>query len=215
MLKGYREDSELFILDILKNINKVVEDEKMKNVILYRVITFNFMKRKKDNNYQKAFYNYFKYSSDLEDKKEIQRLINDLKYINRNEILPDFLVETSSGNWERISEIYKNEKKIIFFNNEKYFSDLSVSRRFNFFKNKFPKINFIIIQQNKGNKDKYIKDIDIKYQYKLIEKSKAHNFLTSSFPRLMILNENNIVLNDFSSIFAFDIESQIEDLLKN
>ena len=215
MLKGYKEDSEDFIVDIINSIDKEVSDEKIKNTILYRIIAYNFMKRTKDNNYQKAFFNYFKYSSDLEDKKEIQRLINDLKYISRNESLPNFLMEAPTGNWVNIKDIHKQENAVICFNNEKYFSDSSVSRRFNFLKKKFPQVNFIIIQQNKGNKDKYLKDIDIKHQYKLIEKSEAHNFLTSSFPRLMVINEKGIVLNDFSSIFAFDIEPQIQDLIKN
>ncbi|CAM1368325.1 hypothetical protein [Tenacibaculum xiamenense] len=214
MLKGYTEESEEFVIDILNSINEEVNDEKIKNTILYRTIAYNFMKRKKENNYQKAFFNYFKYSSDIENKKEIQRLINDVKYLGSEEKLPNFLMEAPTGNWLSVKEVIKRKKSIVFFNNSEYFSDHSVSKRFNFLKKQFPEINFVLIQQNKGNSDRYVKGIDIKYQYKLIEESKAHNFLTSEFPRLMVVNRKGIVLNDFSSIFAFDIESQIEDLLK-
>ncbi|SEB50319.1 hypothetical protein SAMN04489761_1083 [Tenacibaculum sp. MAR_2009_124] len=214
MLKGYTDESEEFVIDILNRINEEVSDEEIKNRILYRTIAYNFMKRKRENNYQKAFFNYFKYSSDIEHKKEIQRLINDVKYVDRKEQLPDFLMEAPTGNWVSVKEVVKRKNSIVFFNNAEYFSDYSVSKRFNFLQKRFPDVNFMLIQQNKGNSDMYVKGIDIKYQYKLIEESKAHNFLTSEFPRLMIVDKKGVVLNDFSSIFAFDIESQIQELLK-
>ncbi len=214
MLKGYKEESEEFVIDILNSINEEVNDEEIKNRILHRTIAYNFMKRKKDNNYQKAFFNYFKYCSDINKKKEIQRLINDVKYIERNKKIPDFLMQAPTGNWVDIVEVIKRKNSVVFLNNREYFSDSNVSKRFNFLKKRFPDINFVLIQQNKDNKDSYVRGVDIKDQYKLIEESKAHNFLTSDFPRLIIVDKKGLVLNDFSSIYAFDIESQIEDLLK-
>lgn len=211
VLKGYKEDSEDFVIDLLQNFDKEIKDEKIKNSILYRTVAYNFIKRVKNNENKKVFFNYFKLSTDIEDKKEIQRLINDINYIEDQKNLPEFKVEAPTGNWVDITDLLQKKNTVIYFNNSKYFSDDMISSRFNFLKKTYPKVNFIIIQQNK-NKKSFVKGIDIKYQYKLMEGSKAYDFLTSNFPRLIIVDKFGVVKNKFSSLFAFDIEGQLKGL---
>ena len=214
-LKIKEQQSEEYVIEFLKNINKEFSDEKIKNNFLYKIIAINFLNRTKGDNYQKAFFTYFKFSTDIKQKKEIQRLINDFNFIEKNDNLPDFKVEAPTGSWVDISELTKDKKSVVFFNNPKYsYYDQVISKRFNYLQKKYPKINFILIQQNKSNSEGYVKGINIENQFKLIDESRAHSFLTSDFPRLMILNEGGVVMNAFTGFFAPNIEDQIEGLLK-
>lgn len=214
-LKIKEQQSEEFVIEFLKNIDNEISNERIKNNFLYKVVSLNFLNRAKGDNYQKAFFTYFNFSTDIEQKKEIQRLINDFNFIEKNDNLPDFKVEAPTGSWVDISELTKDKKSVVFFNNPKYsYYDQVISKRFNYLQKKYPKINFILIQQNKSNSEGYVKGINIENQFKLIDESRAHSFLTSDFPRLMILNEGGVVMNAFTGFFAPNIEDQIEGLLK-
>ena len=214
-LKGYARESEDFVIHLLNGIDKEVNDEKIKNKILYEIVKFNFMKRGKNNDYQKVFVNYFKLSSDLEHKKEMQRLIQDINYMNEQEKLPNFKVEVAAtGDWVAIRDFLPQKHTIICLGNSTYFSTRSVSSHFNYLFKNYPEVNFMLIHQNKRNTATYIEEIDRKYQYKLVANSKAYKFLTSNFPRLIIVNKNKVIENAFSSIFAVDLEQQIKAMLR-
>ncbi|MFV0249076.1 MAG: hypothetical protein ACK5H1_08995 [Tenacibaculum sp.] len=214
-LKGLEKKSEDFVIDLLYNIDKELKNEKIKNNILFRVVAYSFIKRVRENENKKVFYNYFKLSTDLNHKKEIQRLINDLNYIENNKKIPNFKVKKTAKNWVNISELIQSKNyTAICLNSSRYFSDKNVSERFNFLLDKYPKVNFIIVEKNQ-DKNNYLNGIDLKHQYTLAENNKTLNFITSSFPRLIIVNKKGIIQNKYTNLFAFDIEKQIEELQKN
>ncbi|CAL2108296.1 conserved hypothetical protein [Tenacibaculum sp. 190524A02b] len=213
-LKGYSEESEDFVVQLLHNIDEEIEDEATKNKVLYRTIRHHFNKRVKGNLSNKAFFTFFKLNTSIEDKKNIQRLINDIKQVENNKKMMDFKLEAPTGNWVDASKIIRNKKSIIYFKDPKAKSSDWIASRFNYLVKKYPDINFVYVNpKTKGSC--FTKKIPIKYQYKLPENSLAYNFLTSKFSRLIIVDKDNVVQNGYSNLSAYDIEEQLKELQKN
>ncbi|RBW56394.1 hypothetical protein DS884_13030 [Tenacibaculum sp. E3R01] len=211
-LKGSDEKSQIFVKSLLNNINEELTDEKIKDRFLYSTVVYHFNKRTKSNSYKDVFHRYFELSRDIENKKKIQRLINDIKQIKIDKRIPDFKLEAPTGNWVDVSKIIRNKKTVIFFKSQKVNSRERIASRVNYFIKKYPEINFILV--NSRVKGKFTKNVPIRYQYKIPENSKAFNFLTSEFSRLVIVDENGIVKNDYTSTSAYDIEQQFKELQK-
>lgn len=211
-LKGLESGTEGFVIDLLHNIDESIQDEVVKNTVLYRTMAYNFTKRRQGEDFTKAFFTFFKLNSSIEDKKKIQRLVNDMKLAKNKTKLSSFKIEKPTGDWEDIHKLIVGKKSVVYFNNRYYSSTESVSARFNYLVKKFPELNFVIVHQD--NKAKYFKSIPIKHQYKLPKESGAHEFLSSNFPRLILVDEEGAIENGFSTMSASDIELQLDKLQK-
>ncbi|WP_435262759.1 hypothetical protein [Tenacibaculum sp. nBUS_03] len=211
-LKGSDEKSQNFVKDILNNINEELTEERTKDRFLYNTVIYHFNKRVKENSFKEVFHKYFELSRDINNKKKIQRLINDIKKIKINKRIPDFKLEAPTGNWVDVSNIIKNKKTVIYFKSQQVNSRERISSRINYFVKKYPEINFILV--NSIVKGGFTKNVPIRYQYKIPESSKAYDFLTSEFSRLVIVDENGIVKNNYTSTSASDIDQQLKELQK-
>lgn len=209
--KGLKKDSDAFTIELLKNINTKIESEELRNKLLYQTTIKHFYNKSSCKLNTKVFYTFFKFNSNIDDKKKIQRLLNDTKQVQKNKKLPSFTLVNASGIQKEITEYIKNKKTAIYFKNSEFASDEWVASRINLLMNKNPAVNFIIVNLN-DDKDHYIKKIDIQKQYHLNEKSAAHNFLTSKFPRIILINKKGIVENGFGAISTKKIAQQINDL---
>ena len=206
---GIDRGSEEFIVKLLDDINKKISSETIKNKLLYNVTINNFFMQ--PDYYKKLFFTFFKYSTSIEDKKIAQRLLNDIKFLDTEKKLPDFKIQEATGNLEAIQNLIKNKNNVIYFENHRYFSDDWVASRVSFLVKKYPDINFMVINTSSNN---YIKNLAIKHQYVLPKESSAREYLTSGFPRVVLLNKKGEVVSSFNSLSSRKIEGEINNLQK-
>ncbi len=213
-LKNTDSKSDNFTVDLLNNIDSNISSEEIKNKLLYNSIIRHFFKEPNYKNKSQSFFTFFKLNTDIEQKKNIQRLINDLKLLNKGEKLPSFDLIDATGELKDIAKITKGKSAVILFKNYKQASDEWVSSRINFLTKKNPNVAFVVVNLCTTSK-RYTKNIDIKYQYTLPNKSNVCDFSSSKFPRMVLVDKKGIIQNGYTSLSAKDINLQISDLQKN
>ncbi|WP_442266897.1 TlpA family protein disulfide reductase [Tenacibaculum sp. ZS6-P6] len=209
--KNIKDDSDDFTLSVLETVNNKIESKSLKNKLLKETIIRHFYSKKSCNLNKKAYDLFSKFSSSDSDKAKITKLLADVKHIPKNKHLPSFNLHTPQGSIENINNIIRGNSSVIYFRNKDYSSDKWVASRMNYLIEKNPEINFLVINFNHNNK-KYIKNLNIQHQFYLDEKSDAHNFLSSKYPRTILVNKKGIVVNSFCALSSKKIEKQITEL---
>ena len=202
-----------FTINLLNAIDKNIATEEIKNKILYNTTVRNFFKNPNQKNKDKIFFTFFKLNTNNDQKKNVQRLINDLKLLNVGNKITPFALIDAMGNKKNILDITKNKNSVILFKDYEYTSDEWIASRTNYLIKNNPEVNFIIV--NLCNSKEYTKRISLKHQYTLPKKSNVCNFSTSKFPRIVLLDKKGIIKNGYTSLFSKEIGSQIKRLQKN
>ncbi|WP_233862517.1 hypothetical protein [Tenacibaculum piscium] len=204
-----------FIVDLLNNIDANVGSEEIKNKLLYHTVIRHFFNEPNQQNKEQVFFTFFKLNSNIEHKKNIQRLINDLKLLKTGDKLPDFTVINASEEQQSILKIIKDKNAVILFKDYKYESNDAgwLSSRTNYLIKNNPKATFIVINLC-DKKNNYTKDIDVKHQYTLPKKSPVYNFSSSNFPRIVLVDKKGVIKNGYTSLSSNKVNNQISNLQK-
>lgn len=211
--KNIQHDTEEFLIELLNNIGYKIKDEKVRNRLLYNSTLKHFFTETCKRSNKKALYTFFKLSTDIEGKKEIQRLINDTKQITKGSKLPSFDLMYATGEMVNAKKLIKGKNTVLYFRNHKSSSDNWVASRIKYLQKKHPKVNFVIINSC-STSNCFTKKIDIKNQLRLAKGSKANEFLTSKFSRLILVDDNGVVKNGYSSLSSDKLPQQLADLEK-
>ncbi|GFD83702.1 hypothetical protein KUL118_65640 [Tenacibaculum sp. KUL118] len=202
-----------FTQNLLHAINENVTLETVKNKMLYNAVIRNFYEEPSSEVKSEAFFTFFKLNTNNEHKKNVQRLINDLKVLNKGEKLPPFKLIAADGELKEFSNISKNKNTVVLLKNYEYASDDWVSSRFNYLVKKNPDINFVLVNLCDSSK-RFTKNVDVKYQYTIPSESAICDFTTSKFPRMILVDKNGIIQNGYTSLSAKDINLEISNLQK-
>lgn len=203
-----------YIVTVLDAIDKNVNKEITKNLVLKKGLIHHLYKESTCAINKKAFLRYFELSTDIEDKKQIQRLINDSKKLKTGAKLTPFKVYNYSNSEKNINELIESKKSVIYFWNDEFINEDFLSSRIKHLIKKHPSLNFIGIKFN-NNVLKHNTDYDIKSQYYITDKSTANTFLSSKFPRTILVDKKGNIVNGFASLTSKKIFQQLEDLEKN
>lgn len=205
--------SDTYTQDLLYAIDENVALETVKNKMLYNAVIRNFYEEPSSEMKSEAFFTFFKLNTDNEHKKNVQRLINDLKILNKGEKLPSFKLIAADGELKDFSSISKNKNTVVLLKNYEYASDDWVSSRFNYLVKKNPNINFVLVNLCDSSK-RFTKNVDVKYQYTIPSESAVCDFTTSKFPRMILVDKNGVIQNGYTSLSAKDINLEISNLQK-
>lgn len=211
--EGLTSKSEGFAEALLHTIDKNITNEKLKNIFLFEMLVKDFLDRSSCGIDKKSFHKYFKLSSDIENKKQVQRIINDIKNLHGGETLMDFQITDYLKTQRSIKKITKNKNSAICFWNPKYTTSASLKKRMSYLTIKFPKVNFILVKISDINSD-YVHGIDIKSQYYLEPSSHANLFLTSKLPRVLLVNKKGTIVNGYAYIYSPYFNKQVKKLQK-
>jgi hypothetical protein len=209
--KNIKDDSDEFTISVLETVNTKIASQELKNRLLKETIIRHFYTKTSCSLNKKAYSAFANFSSNEADKEEIASLLSDVKRIPKNKLLPNFKLYSPQGSIENIKDIIKGNSTVIYFRNKDYSSDNWVSSRMNYLINNHPDVQFLVINMN-DNKNEYIKDLNIKHQFHLHKESDAHKFLTSKYPRMVLVNNKGTVINGFCALSSKKIEKQITEL---
>ena len=213
--QGYSSKSNEFTVALLNTVNENIKSEKLKNTFLKQMVINDFLENSTCNINKDAFFTYFKLSTDIEDKKEIQRLLNDVKKLHGGNKLPAFDVLDFNNTKHTITSLTKNKNSVIYLWNPGYISREYLSSRINYLTKEFPKLNFIGVKISSNTMQSPIKGIDIKQQFFINSNSKANEFLSSELPRTLLINKKGKIVNGFASINSPTILKQLKALQKD
>lgn len=210
---GYDMSSDEFTVELLNTIDQKLHSQKVKDLLMRQTVISHFIRRSSCNVNNNAFDTYFKLTSSEKDKDQINRLLDDAKYIYKGKKLPAFSVLDYSNNAHAIQRIIKGSNAAIYFWNPEYDSNEYITSKVNYLSKNHPDVKFIIVKIDGNGKD-HIMGIDIKHQYYIDSNSSANKFLTSKLPRTLLVNSKGTVVNGYASISSQKIYQQIADLDK-
>jgi len=207
-------------INILNSIIENIHLEEFKNTLLKRFVVQDFFESDVHCSINEDVLNIFnKNCGNIEYKKQIENLVFDSKKVTIHQPLTNFEVVSYNDDVTKINTIINQKNSVLYFWSTEYMSPVYLLKRIEYLENKFPNILFLGIKINTNidhlSSDPYLKKLDINKQYKLTPKSKAHQFLTSNYPRMMIVNKNGVVENGFINFNARNLHSELEKLEKN
>ena len=202
-----------FTLNLLQTIHKKIQSEEVRNQMLYQIVISHFYKNSTCNQYDKVFYTFFKTNTNIEHKKNVQRLINDTKKEREGEKLSNFKVYDYNQEVLPIYDIIKNKKSLLLFWTKKQVSNEYLVSRINYLKRQFPTINFVLINIDYQDAiPQKIAQLDIKSQFYIDKNSRANLFLTSKLTRTILVDYDGVILNSYASLSSNKLLYQLKEL---
>ncbi len=194
--------------------------EKFKNTLLKRVVLNDFLKSESTCSINKKTLDIFlKYCTNSDYKDQIKKLVSDSKYVKNKNPLHNFDIKTYANEVKNIKDIIKDKNAVIYFWSTEFMSTDYFVSRIKYLKNTYPEVLFIGIHlQNESNDlatDPNLKLLNLNYQYKLTSNSYANQYLTSNYPRAIIVNKNGTVENGFTYLGSRYLNTQLEKLELN
>jgi hypothetical protein len=207
------EFSSDFTVDLLTTIDQEISSKETKNAFLKQTTMTHFYRKSSCDINKKAFDTYLKLSSNIDDKKIVQALLNDNETLQKDKAITPFLITDFNNTKHAIKKVLEGKDSFLLFWNPEYISKNYISSRINYLANKFPDIQFIQIKID-GNLNDRIQKLTIKNQYFIDPSSKANLFLTSKMPRSVLINKKGIITNGFASISSRNIINHLQKLDK-
>jgi hypothetical protein len=208
------EFSSDFTVDLLHTIDQKISSKETKNAFLKQTTITHFYRKSSCDINKKAFDTYLKLSSNTEDKKIVQALLNDNEALQKDKAIIPFLITDFNNTKHSIKKVLEGKDSFLLFWNPDYISKNYISSRINYLANKFPDIQFIQIKID-GNLSDRIQKLTIKNQYFIDPSSKAHLFLSSKMPRSVLINNKGIITNGYASLSSRNIINHLQKLDKN
>jgi len=213
-----KDEEDNLTIHLLNVTEEKIVLQDLKNTILKTIVVEDFLNAATTCTINEEVLDLFiKYCTDEHYIKQVQDLVNDTKTIQENNSLPNFEVISYTNEVNDISELIKNKNSVIYFWSTQFLLPDKLLSRVKSLEKKFPDIQFIGInlQTNEDiTKDPYLKKLNINNQFKLTEESQAYDFLTSHYPRTIIVNDEGRVTNGFTLINSKNIWSEIKKLEK-
>ena len=204
-------------VNTLNAVNEHIKDEKFKNILLKRILVSDFLKNESACHFnENALSIFLTTCTNKEYVEQITNLVNDCNNVPQNEPLHDFNIVSYNNIPLTINEVIKNRNAVIYFWSTDYMpSDYLVSR-VKFLEKRYPDLLFIGINMQASpqdfKKESNLKLLDINNQYMLSEDSYAHNYLSSKYPRTMIIDDAGIVKNGFTNLDSKKLDSELYKL---
>jgi len=205
-------------VNILNYTIELIENDDFKNTLLKGIVVNDFLKSGSTCNINEKTLNVFlKNCSNPEYVTQVKKLVNDSKAISNKEPLHNFELQSyNNNNNVTINDIIKGENSVIYFWSTKHLSSDYLVNRIKYLENNYPNILFIGINMHPTSEDitkePNLKKLDINKQFKLTEDSYAHNYLTSNYPRTIIVNSKGIVKNGFTYLDSKKLNSELSKL---
>ena len=204
-------------INILNATIENIELETFKNTLLKKIIINDFFKSTSSCSvHQKELDIFIENCTNPKFVTEVKNLVNDSKIVTNKTPLQDFNLISYNNTPTTITDIIKNQNTVIYFWSTAFMSSDYLTNRIKYLENKYPNVLFIGINMQTSSEDianePNLKLLDINKQFKLTKESFAHNYLTSNYPRTIIVNNKGIVENGFTYLDSKKLSSELDKL---
>lgn len=204
-------------INILNSIIDNVELESFKNTLLTRITVDNFLKSESTCTINEETLNLFLDNcTDDELIGQVKNLVRDTEFVVGDEPLHNFKILSYDDQILDISSVIENKNSMIYFWTTEHIPPDYLLKRINYLERNYPDIEFIGINIQSSSKDVLnepsLKKLDIHKQFKLTADSYANNYLTSNYPRIIIVNKEGIVKNGFTLFASKKLNSELNKL---
>ncbi|WP_111708466.1 TlpA family protein disulfide reductase [Lutibacter citreus] len=201
-------------VNMLNLIVQNVNIEEFRNSLLKNIVVDEFLKRQSTCSINKETLNVFlKNCSNEEYKNEVQNLVNDSKYVLNNKPIKDFTIKSYDDRELSVKNIIENHKSVIYFWSSNYMDAEYLLKEIRYFEKRYPNILFIGVNMQSDlynlSNSTNIGLIDYQKQFKLPENSYARKYLTSNYPRTIMVDEKGIVTNGFTHLDSKKFNSEL------
>ena len=201
-------------VNIINAINEHIKAEDFKNILLKRIIMSDLLKNESVCETNEEALQLFRANcTNKEVVDQVNNLVNDCKKIPQNAPLRDFDIVSYNNFQFNINEVIKNKNTVIYFWSADYISADYLVNRIKFLEDKYPDLLFVGIDIQSSpqdlSADANLKLLDINNQYMLPKDSYAHQFLSSNFPRTVLIDKNGIVKNGFINLDSNKLDSEL------
>lgn len=219
-----KKDSEIsknnLTINLLKTIIEEIHSEDFKNTLLKRVVINDFLKSESSCIiHQPTLSIFLKNCSNDNYKKQVNQLVDDAKKVENNTILLNFEIQSSDHKTHSITDVIKNKNTVIYFWTTQFMSTEYLVKRIKYLKTNYPNVQFIGINMQSSfheiRSEPFLKKFDIHQQFRLTKNSTAHSFLTSQYPRIILVNNQGIVTNGFTFLDSNKLHSELAKLQLN
>ncbi len=203
--------------NILNATIKHVKSESFKNTLLKKIIINDFFKSKSTcsiNN--KALGIFLENCSNPSFIKQVKSLVNDSEFVSNGKPLHNFEIVSTNNVKTTINNVIKGANTVIYFWSTDFMSSDYLVNRIKYLENKYPNILFIGINMRPSleniKTEPHLKLLDATKQFKLTKDSYAYNYLTSKYPRIIIVNNKGIVKNGFTYLDSNKLSLELNKL---
>jgi len=204
-------------VNILNSTIEKIKLEEFKNKLLKKFIVNDFLKSESSCSINQNELDIF-----LENCTnnlfitQVKDLVNDSNFVSNNEPLHNFEVASYNNINSTINDVIKNNNSVIYFWSTAFMSSDYLVNRVKHLEKNYPDILFIGINMQTSSEDitnePNLKLLDINKQFKLSKDSYAHNYLTSNYPRTIIINSKGIVENGFTYLDSKKLSYELNKL---
>jgi len=204
-------------VNILNAVNEHIKAEDFKNILLKRILVSDFLKSGSACRVNEEALNIFLANcTSKEDIEQVNNLVKDCNYIPLDEPLQDFEIVSYNNVPLTINEVVKDNNAVIYFWSTDYVSSDYLVSRIKFLENRYPDLLFIGINMQNSpqdlSKESNLKLLNIHNQYRLPKDSYAHNYLSSKYPRTILIDNSGIVKNGFANLDSKNLDSELNKL---
>jgi len=204
-------------VNILNAINENIKAEAFKNLLLKRILINDFLKSESACRInEEALQLFLANCTNKEDIEQVNNLVKDCNYIATNEPFHDFNLVSYANVPSTVNELIKNKNAVVYFWSLEYMSVDYLVSRIKFLENKHPDLLFIGINMQTSPHDltlePSLKLRNINHQYKLPKDSEAHKYLSSKYPRTILIDHLGMVKNAFINLDSKKLDSELGKL---
>ncbi len=204
-------------LNILNSIVDNVELESFKNTLLKRITVDNFLNSASTSTINEQTLSLFLDNcTDNGLIMQVKNLVRDAEYVVADEPLHNFEILSYDNQILDINSIVENKNSMIYFWTTEHIPPDYLLKKIQYLEQNFPNIEFIGINIQSTSKDVLkepsLKKLNINKQYKLTANSYANKYLTSNYPRIIIVNKKGIVKNGFTLLRSKNLNSELKKL---
>lgn len=204
-------------VNILNEINKNIHLENFRNNLLKSVFVNDFLKSGSTCSInEKALAVFLESCTNEESLKHVKDLVNDSQHVVNDQPLESFEVMDYQNVASDINDLIAQNNALIYFWSTDFMSSEYMVNRILYLEKKHPDIKFIGINVGTAfedvSREPHLKKLNISNQFKLTESSKAHHFLTSNYPRVILVNKNGIVTNGFTYLDSKLLHNELKKL---
>ncbi|WP_372767915.1 TlpA family protein disulfide reductase [Lutibacter sp.] len=204
-------------VNILNAVNEHIKAEGFKNILLKRILVSDFLKSRSTCHInEEALSIFLGNCTNKEYLEQVNNLVKDFNYIPLNKPFRDFDIVSYNNVPLKIKEVINNKNAVIYFWSSDYMSSDYLVSRIRFLEQRHPDLLFIGINMNTSPQDlttaSNLKLPHINNQYILSTGSYAHNYLSSKYPRTIIIDDAGIVKNKFTNLDSKYLHSELNKL---